>query len=280
VVDRLAEADHDLANEPDDDPWRAVDAMAIQEVLEAGFSPVTDLPLKSGCVLVPRETISLRSVLIQVVSRTEEEMEHARECLGDFGEEDLLARYLARESSWLVKCSTLSMVSSLWGLRAFAMGRRGYIYFNPGDDDLGEELNAFPILSGWEPVRSVKTFQACFHATYIRWWDDLALPPRMGQFAVGPSRLMRRAMFDILDREPDAWEQVCETLATATEEGALNFAALDRVAHTLHMPQVSIAKALERVLTIGPDGLSPGERRGLIAVFWQCIQHDPFPSRR
>lgn len=279
-MQRLEGPDCDLTNQPDDDPWRAVDTAAIQGVLEAAFVPAMDLPLKSGCVLVPRGAVSLQSVLIHVASHTEEEAERNRGRLEDFGAEELLARHIAQEPSWLVKCSALSMVSSMWGLRAFAMGRRGYIYVNPGDDDLGEKLNAFPILSAWEPLRSVKTFQACFHTTYIRWWDELGLPPKMGQFAVGPSRLMRRAMFDILDQEPDAWEQVCETVKAAMETRPLNTAALEDIARAVRMPRAQIIGALKRVLTTGPEELNPKERRAVIAVFWQCIQHDPFPSRR
>jgi hypothetical protein len=270
-------ADSNQAQELEEDPWRRVSAADIQARLDAAFLRSRQLAVGSGRVLLPRRKISIRKVLVDVVSRSKEERKRNREKLWDWGEEFLLSRCTQDKPSWLVKCSNPnSMVSGIWGLRKFTMGCRGYVYFDPGDDDLGEEYNSLPIFSAWEPIENRAAFEACFLATYERKWDKVCLPPMLGECAAGPSALIRQAMFNILKAKPSAWDRVLETLVRAIESQRFTSTVLKEIGDEIRIPYNSLVSALRQVSETHPKHLGADERETVIAVFWKCIEWDPF----
>ena len=261
----------------ENDPWGAVSAKEIQDLLESAFVPVSDVPLKSSNVLLPYEPISIAGLLLDAASGDEVEAEQYREMLWDLGEQSLLARYLRRPPCWLVKCTSPgSMTSGMWGLGQFRMGRRGYIYFDNGLEDFGEEFNALPIFAAWEPVRSRKAFEACFVTTYERVWDDACLPPRMGERADGPSQLICEAIFNILVRTPEAWDEVGQAIMRALGVSTQRTAILDAAAHESGIPRPHLERIAKEWQGGAPTLRDASDRRALVTLFWKCIEGNPF----
>jgi hypothetical protein len=105
------------------------------------------------------------------------------------------------------------MVSSDWGIMKFSLGGRGYLYDRPDWGSGNDE--SLRILASWEPVGDQQIFEACFLETYLREWKNLLLPPLLGQWAEGPSDLMREAIRQVLHRSSDLWRGVINEIADA-----------------------------------------------------------------
>jgi hypothetical protein len=146
-----------------------------------------------GTVLIPKKHVSVQSSLLSVLDN-DQLREAAEEVLESESLEDVFSPFLsktpflAENPNWIVECLvTDSMVSGSWGLKAFVLGERGYIYTEPdwGTGDPSEDL---PILAAWDPVGVRLAFRTSFLYTYKKYWNRIGLPPSMGQWAVGPIR--------------------------------------------------------------------------------------------
>jgi hypothetical protein len=99
------------------------------------------------------------------------------------------------------------MASGSWGLKAFVLGERGYIYNEP-DWGTGDPAVVLPILAAWDPVCDSFTFRASFLYTYKKCCNRIGLPPCMGQWAKGPFDLMVEAISSVLRWNRESWSKV------------------------------------------------------------------------
>jgi hypothetical protein len=141
---------------------------------------------------------------------------------------------------------------------------------------LGEEYNALPIFGAWQPVRSRKAFEVCFLTVYERVWDDACLPPRLGERADGPSHLICEAVFNILAGQPGIWDEVCEVIACALDLESERDGILDAAAEQSGIPRPHLETLAITCEGDAPVRCSAPDRRGLVALFWNCIKGNPF----
>src|SRR5208283_2346826 len=125
---------------------------------------------------------------------------------------EVFGQFVNKDLGWVICCEvTDSMVSSRWGLKAFILEGRGYIYYQP-DDECTEEAATLPILAAWEPVEDKLACRSAVLTAYTNNWQQALLPPYVGQWAEGPFDVMLEAVSEILAREPDNWPVVLRQL--------------------------------------------------------------------
>jgi len=164
------------------------------------------------------------------------------------------------------------MVSGVWGLKSFTIGKRGYLYYMP-DMGSGSSSEDLPILSAWEPIEDDEAFRACFVDTYTKTWRYCGLPPFMGQWAKGPCRLMLDAVCAILRETSAEWSTILERLPEPTEQGKEQFE--DVVKETAECTAVSrliVSEILRsrwenRATVMNSQSLTERESHVLVAAF-------------
>jgi hypothetical protein len=192
----------------EDDPWVDISVSDVKSFMDAclGYKPAGRKA--SRRVSLPRS--SIKAALLGVLNDKDQQI--AEELLHCEHLEDLLGRFLKKDPWWVIRCEvTNSMVSSRWGLKAFVLKDRGYIYYLP-DDDCTEEASTLPILEAWDPVKDKVAYRSAVLMAYINHWQEALLPPYRGQWASGPFDVMLEAVSKILRRCPDDWSVVLNRL--------------------------------------------------------------------
>jgi len=199
-------------------PWTAVSSADIQRALDSAVARTLGRR-KSKRKISPGSLPSVREALLNVFGDNEKLRAEAEAVIEGENPETVLAPFLEAEPRWLIRCSvTDSMVSSVWGLKGFVLGSRGYIYFHPDfgiGDESGERL---PIVGVWEVSEDRSARLACWKDAYTTYCKDFALPPFMGQWAQGPSDFLRDTIGAILERTPRLWLDVLNRLRQDTEK--------------------------------------------------------------
>lgn len=264
----------------EDDPWSGVQREDVQELLERHVTEASESSTPSGRVLFPREHTSIGQALVALVSGDSDWQASARAELEGTGVMDVFSRYLDEPTEWVVKCSNSdSRVSGVWGLARFHLGRRGYIYDQP--DEIAPLLR---IVAAWEPVDDPEAWRACFLAAYAREWNQIGLPPLLGQWADGPEDLMVEAIVRALADSNSYWTEVSDTVeeggGNGLPDGAKLQAVADRAGVSLQVVQRLVGHLRDEdaaILTRIRNGdLEVEERRAVVAIFLQCIQGGPF----
>jgi hypothetical protein len=203
-------------------PWTTVPAADFQAKIDLALVKKRSIKPASGTVLVPRRHVSVRDALLDVFGshRLRTEAEEVLECKPL---EDIFRPFLDREPRWLVRCSvTDSMVTGIWGLKYFRLGRRGYIYHEP-DWGTGEDDDSLSILGAWEPIEDAQAFRACFLNAYTTTWNEFGFPPCMGQWAQGPSNIMLEAVCAVLQRDSSGWPAILDRIQKDKGSGQAEF---------------------------------------------------------
>jgi hypothetical protein len=261
-------------------PWTTVSARAIEAKIDLSLDEKPALRSPSGKVLVPREDVFLKNVLVQVFD-SEKRREKAEEVLEDESVDDILAPFLREEPKWAVHCSvTSSMASGVWGLKYLTIGNRGYFYNEPD----GEPEPA--ILGAWEPRGDGQAFRACFVDTYVRVWNEIGLPPCMGEWADGPFEPMLDAVCAVMCRHPEEWSLVVGILqAYKRPEDCSQFDELaEQTAKQMGIPASEIVGILgpvcdgDKTEDIVTTQMTDEERRILLGAFLVAISMGGFPT--
>jgi hypothetical protein len=190
---------HDSLDE--DDPWVDISVSDVKSFIDACLRKKPGGHRASGRVLVSRGRISIRETLLDVLNDKGQRTK-AEELLESEDLEQLFSRFLKKDAWWVIRCDvTDSMVSSRWGLRAFVLNDRGYIYYLP-DDECTEEAATLPIFAAWEPVKDKTAYSSSVLMAYINNWEEALLPPYEGQWASGPFDVMLEAVNKYSDGAP------------------------------------------------------------------------------
>lgn len=214
------------------DPWSGVSAADIKRIVDDRLGEQQAVGLDSGKVFLPGPFIAaddeddptgeslefvcsdaddvvddFTDVLLSVLTDPRRRG-RAKAILEETDVDSAFERFLDEQPIWVVHCSVDSMVSGVWGLKAFAMSGRGYLYYEP---DWGEAGNR-SIVGAWEPIGNFASFKQCLLEVYSRGWQYVCLPPAMGQWAIGPSEIMQEAVCAALQEHPDSWSDVVDRL--------------------------------------------------------------------
>jgi len=233
-------------------PWTAVSSAEIQRALDSEIAGTVGRR-KSKRKISPDSLPSIREALINVFGDDEELRAEAEAVLEDEDPETVLAPFLQAETKWIVRCSTTdSMVSGIWGLKGLVLGSRGYLYFHPDfgvGDESGERL---PIVGVWELAGDRSARLACWKDAYTTYCHDFALPPFLGQWAQGPSDLLREAIGAVLKRTPSLWLGVLNRLRQDTAEddtdGSLIRSLAEKVTSETGMGESAVSGVLRTFL--------------------------------
>lgn len=197
------------------------------------------------------------------------------------------------------------MVSGSWGLCEFQLGNRGFLYYRP-DWGLGEgyEDKSLPVLGAWQPAGDQRARQECTLRAYVRNWENLNLPPAMGQWASGDATFLQEAALRVVGARPNEWQRVLERLRQAPEirdkdpetvERVSDWCKVDavRVREALHLAYVDVDESRDPA-SLRQQGLpdcahaalrwsywlrrlQAEEGRLLIALYVHCISRGGFP---
>jgi hypothetical protein len=210
-------------------PWNTVSSVDIQNALDSKIAQTMGRR-KSKRKINLYSLPSIREALINVFQDNEELRSKAEETLAGKNPEKVLVPFLSAEPKWVIRCSvTDSMASGIWGLKCFVLGSRGYLYYHP-DFGIGDEGECLPVVGIWEPANDRSAGLASLKNAYIAYWENFALPPRMGQWARGPSDFLADAVSAILKQTPSEWPDVLDRLRRdtkkdKTEGGLVHFLA-------------------------------------------------------
>lgn len=201
---------HDSLDE--DNPWVDVSAPDVKSFIDARLRRKPDSAKTSSAVLLPKSRLSIKSVLLGVL-HDKGQRATAEEIFFCSTLEELLGRFLKKDPWWVILCEvTDSMLgSNVWGLKAFVLKDRGYIYHEPGDHCTDESARR-PILAAWEQFKDERAYKSAVLIAYRKHWKDAILPPYFGQWASGPFDVMLQAVSEILTRRPDHWPVVLKRL--------------------------------------------------------------------
>lgn len=283
----------------DDGPWSRITKQELIGRFDAALQAAPRVVAGRGRAIFPEAYLSVGAELQALALAKKAECvaarpaEHAEDhgFEDDFGEafEDEVAddlhndlwrifRRITRvKTRWLLKCSNASShASGEWGLRSFRLGNRGYILYSPSWGEGADESGV--IVAGWEPLRSRAAFEAAFLGAHAKHWNELDLPPMMGENATGPAELVRVAISRALERNPRAWEFVGRALRDSAAGAGVGPApptdptaeAVDRIIRTL---DDSGSEAPFQQAAVAAD---PEVRQALVDRFWNAIEGDPF----
>jgi hypothetical protein len=197
-----------------DDPWSDTSVSDVKSEIDTCLRKNPGGQRASGRVLVPRfpgSRIFIKETLLDVL-KDKGQQTKAKEILEYESLGQVFSRFLKKDPWWVIRCDvTDSMVSSRWGLQAFVLKDRGYIYYLP-DDECTEEAATLPIFAAWEPVKHKTAYSSAVLTAYVNHWEEALLPPYVGQWASGPFDVMLAAVSEILTRCPDNWPIVLDRL--------------------------------------------------------------------
>ena len=260
-------------------PWTTVSSADIQKALDSGVARTMGRR-KSKRRIAPDSLPTIREALINVFRDNEELQSEAEETLEGGNPEEVLAPFLRDEPKWVIRCSvTESMVSSIWGLKCFVLGSRGYFYYHP-DFGIGDETECLPIVGIWEPANDWSAGLASLKDSYINYCEDFALPPFMGQWAQGPTDFLADAVETILQRTPSLWPDVLDRLRRDTKDhdtdGGLVRFLVEQVTSQTKAEECTVSGILTHFLTgretpVMKSSLSELESRVLVAAFVKRI---------
>jgi hypothetical protein len=183
-------------------PWTTLSATDIRARIDLSLAKRRDKD----------DYVSVESVLRDVVS-SPELREVAEEALDSYSPEEILCPFLEEDPKWVVQCTSSGMAGSVWWLKLFIIGKRGYLYFKP---DEGPE-ETLPIVGVWEPVDDEEAFDKCFVDVYTAIWE-MGFPPYSCQ-AEGPFDLMLDAVCRILRNDgSDNWVDVMEEVSVLRDD--------------------------------------------------------------
>lgn len=202
---RLAERVDAVAEE--EGPWADISSSDIKSFIDARLSNEPCGLQASGRVLLPESEVSIKAALLGVL-QDEDQRTEAEEIIQCESLTEVFWQFVTEDLGWVIHCDvTDSMVSGEWGLKAFVLEGRGYIYHQP-DADCTEEAATLPILGAWEPVEDRLAYRSSLLKAYTECWQYVGLPPYVGQWAAGPFDVMLEAVNEVLSVQPDSWPAV------------------------------------------------------------------------
>lgn len=167
------------------------------------------------------------------------------------------------------------MVSGVWGLKAFRIGRRGYLYYQPDEEEPY-------IVAAWEPAEDVHAFRACFLNTYTSRWHECGLPPFMGQWATGPFDIMLDAVCIVLQKHQEYGSVVLKYLQNYCRRAGSFDDLVEKTSESVGMKSGLVTPMLRSYADVGDvatvvhtKSLAERELRVLVAAFLHVIADYP-----
>jgi hypothetical protein len=259
----------------------------VHSVIEANFVPtqILEQPLDPA-ILLPSDYIDTMSLLWMITlecawRRTGREDPTGPANAAELGvvpdewlDEDPyeVMEQICELSGNLLRCSNpSSMVSGEWDVRIFHLGEFGLISYDNPDTDTYLEIKR-----AWYPGRDDSAFRAAFFDFYTD-WENLGLPPFLGEAATGPTDLMVEAIWLATEASPEAWAAwICPKIEETWPEFPSPEADGGEV-DELQMFSTECLQVLAGLYGNWPPsseeaaGASPEVKRELIGLFWSSL---------
>ena len=236
-------------------PWRLLTAEGLSAAIDRCLRLASASSSSRVQVFVAERDLRLEQALVDAMPDTVSRAQAQEDVDADSVSIEEVAHLLpaVRDRGWVIQCEvTDSMVSGRWGLTEFSIGNRGYLYHTP-EAGIGE---APSIVAAWAPVDDPEARRDCIVSTYVRLWDEIGLPPFLGQWIRGEPQTLHAALLATLDdsRGKGGWGDVIAQIMCAgvTEVAPASWSEIARV---YNIPEAWIERTA-RVLADPISGLS------------------------
>lgn len=264
----------------DDDPWPRISPEGFRQSIDARLVDDDGAAAEGARVLRPRDRFTLGDIALDAA------MPDDKALLRPDVETDYWPmRDLAKRLPWIggigtvVECSvTDSMVSSEWGLGEFAIGNRGYVYYIT--DYEGFDHGTPQVLGAWEPRDDQAAKHACVESCYARSWNEIGLPPRLGQWVSGHPELLIACLLRVLEKpigERGSWDELADTILSTEWLHFRSRTGLDAVSRHFGIPYARLSRAAwsieasEFLPSVAANEATQAELEAVAALYLACI---------
>ncbi len=266
--------------EDESDPWPRISPERFRQSIEARLVDDEGVAAEGERVFRPRDPFTLGEVALDAALPDDRPLLRP-DVESDYWPIDDLAERLPwiETGGTIIECSvTDHIVGSLWGLGEFAIGNRGYVYYIT--DYEGFDHGTPQVLGAWEPRDDAAAKHACVESCYARGWNEIGLPPLLGQWVSGHPELLIACLLRVLEKpigERASWDEIVDTVLSTEWLHFRSRAALDAVSRHFGIPYARLSRAAwsieasEFLSSIAANEATEAELEAVAALYLACI---------